>query len=161
MSTFLDGLFGIRGVFRAGVEAITRKAIDFVGDGWTLTDNPTTGRTEISFAGGSVPPPFAPISPPSISTSQNNYAPTGLAAADAMRLSSSGAVNITGLVAAGLAVSVKRVVNIGANIITLTNQDAGSASANRFLIAGGDLAISPNESATIYYDATSLAWRVV
>lgn len=49
MSTFLDGLFGIRGIFLRGVEQITRKAIDFVGNGWTLTDNATTGRTEISF----------------------------------------------------------------------------------------------------------------
>lgn len=46
--SLLDSLFGVQQVFRSGVEFVRRKAFDFVGPGWTIADNPTTGRTELA-----------------------------------------------------------------------------------------------------------------
>ena len=45
---WLGDLPGIREIFRDGVAFIRRKALDFKGTGWTLADNPSTGRTDIS-----------------------------------------------------------------------------------------------------------------
>jgi hypothetical protein len=47
--SLLDSLFGIHKVYQDGVEAVTRKALDFVG-GFIVTDDPATGRTKISVA---------------------------------------------------------------------------------------------------------------
>jgi hypothetical protein len=48
----LDGLFGLRRIFRDGVEQVFRASWDFVGPGWGLTWNPTTKRLELSLSGG-------------------------------------------------------------------------------------------------------------
>lgn len=45
---WLGDLPGIREIFRDGVAFIRRKALDFKGTGWTVVDNPSTGRTDIS-----------------------------------------------------------------------------------------------------------------
>ena len=48
--SILDALiFGVRDVYRAGVQYITRSALDF-SESFTLTDNPTTKRTEIGLS---------------------------------------------------------------------------------------------------------------
>lgn len=44
--SLLDSLLGFQRVFRDGVEIVRRRALDFVGDGWIVQDNPVTGRTE-------------------------------------------------------------------------------------------------------------------
>lgn len=44
--SLLDSLLGFQRVFRDGVEIVRRRALDFVGDGWVIADNPSTGRTE-------------------------------------------------------------------------------------------------------------------
>lgn len=47
--SFLDSMFGLRSVLSSGIEVVTRKALNFGAD-FTLTDDPTNGRTNISLA---------------------------------------------------------------------------------------------------------------
>jgi hypothetical protein len=58
--SLLDGIVGITSIFKNGAEKFTRQAFDFIGDGWTIVDNPVTGRTEIHLpdAGDSGPAPM-------------------------------------------------------------------------------------------------------
>ena len=97
------------------------------------------------------------ISPASIGASQNNYAPTGHATAAVMRLTASGAFNITGL-AGGVDGRIVTLMNIGSSTITLTNEDAASTAANRFAL-GASLAIAASKSVVLIYDSTSSRWR--
>lgn len=99
----------------------------------------------------------ADISPASIAANQNNYSPTGLADASILRLTAGGAYNITGL-AGGADGRTITLVNIGTNAITLTNEDAASTAANRFLL-GGNVALDANDSLTLIYDSTTQRWR--
>ena len=108
---------------------------------WTITG---------AVAGGTV-------SPASLSANTNNYAP---GAGGFQRWTSSAAINVTGM-AAGLAGEVRRIINVGTNTITLTNQDSNSTAANRWLTTtGASLALAANKIALAVYDATTAAWRV-
>lgn len=99
------------------------------------------------------------ITPTALAADQNNYNPTGLAAAGTIRLSSSAAVNITGL-AAGLHAQLKILHNVGAFNITLKKSSASSTAANQFdLIA--DYVLAPSAIVAVQYDLTSAKWRVV
>lgn len=98
------------------------------------------------------------ISPTSISANQNNYDPTGLSGAVAVRLSSSGAFSITGL-AGGAQGRLLNLINVGANNLTLSSESASSTAGNRFIFADGDRVLQPNESVLLRYDGTSSRWR--
>jgi hypothetical protein len=78
------------------------------------------------------------------------------------RISSSANISITGIVAAtsGRLITL---VNVGANNITLEDDDAGSAAANQFHMAGAgaDIIMAPDAVVTLVYDGTSGFWRVV
>ncbi len=100
------------------------------------------------------------ISPGSLSTSQNDWNPTGWAGASIIRSTSSVAVDLTGL-AGGRAGRVAIVQNIGSNIETLKNESSSSTAANRFALGGSDLALSGGASALLIYDGTASRWRLV
>lgn len=99
------------------------------------------------------------ISPATIAADQNDYNPAGLAAASTLRLTASSAVNITGLAGAsdGRLIAIH---NIGANAITLKDENAGSTAGNRFALTS-DLVLAPDECCVLQYDSTSSRWRVV
>ncbi len=99
------------------------------------------------------------ISPASIGANQNNYAPTGLAGASVLRLTASGAYNITGL-GGGTDGRIITLVNIGANAITLMDENASSTAANRFALAG-NITLAQDQSAVLLYDATASRWRAM
>ena len=99
------------------------------------------------------------ISPASIGASQNNYAPTGHTTASVLRLTASGAYNITGL-AGGVDGRLLTIFNIGTNTITLKAEDAASTAANRFDI-GSDIAIAADQAAVLMYDSTDSRWRAM
>jgi len=89
----------------------------------------------------------------------NNYSPTGYANANTIRQGASAATTLTGLLAkAGGAIVVLE--NISTVAITLTNNDAGSTAANRFLTPGAvSLVVPAGGAVVLVYDATSTAWR--
>ena len=76
------------------------------------------------------------------------------------RWSASGAISITGMVA-GSDGETRFIWNIGSNTITLTNQDASSAAANRWTTTtGGSLSLAQNKCVLAMYDNTNTTWRV-
>ena len=99
------------------------------------------------------------IIPPQITVDQNNYSPTGLATCNSIHLDSSEAVDITGLQApTSNAPQLIFIVNVGGFTITLTDNDALSTAANRFLM-GADLVIDAETTGIIKYDSANNRWR--
>lgn len=97
------------------------------------------------------------LSPAQIVANQNNYAPTGHADAFRFRLNSDAARDITGL-AGGAAGRMVILANIGAQNISLLNENAASTAANRFLLSDTYI-LRPNFSIALQYDVTSSRWR--
>lgn len=108
----------------------------------------------------------AVLSPAAFAVDQDDYNPTGLIVSGefvktVLRLSSTGANSITGIVAppAGKWTSLI-LMNVGSGNITLQNNDVGSVAANRFLMNGNTI-LAGEESVQIIYDQTSQRWREV
>lgn len=100
-------------------------------------------------------------SPAAFAATQNNWNPAGLSAASVVRMESTGAQSITGIVAPGSG-AILTLINIGASTITLEQEDASSSAANRFSLPGGvDLAIAAGHAVTLWYDSTSSRWRAI
>lgn len=103
------------------------------------------------------------VTPAALSASQNDYAP---GACDIIRLSSSVAIDITGLLPATNDGGMRLVINTnasgGANI-TLKHESASSAAANRFRNSlGGDFILAPDGgSAVLTYSTAISRWRIL
>jgi hypothetical protein len=128
----------------------------------------TNTRTPTSHASSHLPggsDAITPVtaSPASLSTSQNDYAP---GVADVVYLTSSAAVNLTGLVASatdGFAVLLMNVNASGGQKITLKHESASSSAANRFRAAsGGDVVLYADGGAALaVYHSGSSRWRIL
>lgn len=102
-----------------------------------------------------------PNTPAVLGVNQNNYDPGSTALA---RIAASTPVNITGLLPTGGNNDGRRLmlVNVGANTITLTNEDVASTAANRIITGTGlSLALVADGVAILAYDTTTARWRVV
>lgn len=134
-----------------------------LGDGsvaWTYIQvNKVYATQSVHFAGA--------ISPAALAAGNtNNYNPTDLANTFALRLSGNVVTSVlTGLTApsAGALNGDGRthlLVNIGANPIDITNEDAASTAANRFLtVTGATVTLAQNATMLLWYDTTSDRWR--
>ena len=103
------------------------------------------------------------VTPSSLSASQNNYAP---GVCDILRLSSSTAIDITGLAAATADGAMRLVINVnasGGSAITLKHESASSTEANRFRNSiGGDYILPANGgSAVLTYSSAISRWRIL
>jgi len=100
--------------------------------------------------------------PTQLTGSQNDYAfAGGNAAYIFQRLSANAAgYNITGI--AGGADGLHYILaNVGANAITLTNQDTNSLAGNRILTGtGASIVLGPDQWFELIYDGTTSRWRV-
>lgn len=99
------------------------------------------------------------ITPTSLAADANNYEPPSLATSSIIRQNASGDVKITGL-AGGASGRLMILQNISSYSITLMEDSSSSTAANRFYL-GGDLTLDPNNSAYLWYDASSSRWRLV
>jgi hypothetical protein len=103
------------------------------------------------------------VTPSSLSSSQNNYAP---GVCDIIRLASSVAVDITGLAAASADGALRLIINTnssgGANI-TLKHESASSDAANRFRsVTTADVVLLPDGgSVTLTYSTAISRWRIL
>src|SRR3990167_2263510 len=103
------------------------------------------------------------LTPAQITANQNNYNPTGYGDTySILRLASDAARNITGLLVPTAITDGKVVIifNVGGFNITLVDESASSTAANRFALSAG-IVIAPDDSAMLWYDITSLRWRLV
>lgn len=99
------------------------------------------------------------ISPAQLTANQNDYAPSNIALATTLRLTSDASRNITGLADARDGV-VKVIVNVGTNPIVLKAGDTNSLAVNRFDFAS-DITLQGKQSATVRYDATDGRWKLL
>jgi hypothetical protein len=103
------------------------------------------------------------VTPSSLSAGQNNYAP---GTCDILRLSSSTAIDITGLVAPSVDGAMRLVINVnasGGSAITLKHESASSTAANRFRnTTGGDFVLpADGGSAVLTYSTAISRWRIL
>ena len=103
------------------------------------------------------------ISPAALpSGNTNDYNPTGLGTAAIIRLQGNATTSVlTGIVAQNNARRIL-LVNVSTNAITLSNQNAASAAANRFACPNAaNYSIQQQAAVEIFYDATTQRWRLV
>jgi hypothetical protein len=92
------------------------------------------------------------IIPTSLTVDVNDWNPTGLATAFLLSINSTGTVNITGLLhqETGRIVVIR---NTGTHTQVLKQFSMSSATANRFVLAGGsDVTLTINHGVTLYYN---------
>jgi hypothetical protein len=99
------------------------------------------------------------IAPAQITANQNDYNPAGVGAASVLQLSSDASRSISGL-AGGAEGRIVSIINVGGQPITLLDESASSAAANRFAL-GGDVAISAKQAAMLRYDGTAARWQTI
>lgn len=100
------------------------------------------------------------LSPAALVANTNDYAPTGIAAAAIVRLTATGAIDLTGITAASTN-TTKLLANIGANTITLKHASASSSAANRFRCPSAtDVALTTGSTVQLWYDTASSVWQV-
>ena len=121
-------------------------------------DGTALAPASLAVSGG----PFAlagDLSPATLTASQNDYSPTGLATASVLRLATDATRTLTGL-AGGADGRVLLVVNVGAQNLVLADESSSSSAANRF---GFDASVTlpPEAAATLWYDGTAARWRVI
>lgn len=94
----------------------------------------------------------------------NDWNPTSLQTSQALLVDPDAAWSITGITAPDGTYREDGKILIICNVdtalsITLNNENAGSAAANRLALGGSDLTLSPGQSVMLMYDLTSLRWR--
>lgn len=133
------------------------------GSGITLTFDQAAGTYTISAAAGGVGS-FTAFSITGVLTpaqlanaTTDNWAPGSFAAASRVEFTTAGAAAAISGMAGGVADKIVILTNIGANILTVLNENAGSLAANRFEM-NGDLIIPPKASALFIYSTAVGCW---
>lgn len=99
----------------------------------------------------------AVVTPSQITSNQDNYSPTGIATANALRLSTDASRDITGILAPSPEYARRLVIeNIGSFDIVLKN-DVTSTAANRFKFSA-DVTLGSNQHVELLYDTTLDRW---
>jgi hypothetical protein len=136
--------------------------VDFSGDpadGQIPFYNATTGELDwVSLLGlfGAV------ISPAALAANTDDWNPAGLATAAVIRADLSAAWNLTGIVAPAATGQRTAILlaNVSAFALTLKH-DVTSTAANRFsLPSSADVALAANTAVLLWYDPTTLRWRL-
>ncbi|MGM4891275.1 hypothetical protein [Tardiphaga sp. 839_C3_N1_4] len=99
-----------------------------------------------------------------LTANQNDYTATDgsntCATKTSLRISTNASRNVTGLSCSQAEGDIRIIHNVGSFNAVLTNQDAGSTAANRFLF-GGDMTLAADTSVTIKYDGVASRWRAI
>jgi hypothetical protein len=162
-----DGLEGAAGALRAKLEGATllRSAAGLkVNAGGGANQIPildangkfTTGvflatvdaQQQLVFSGA--------ITPAALAANTSDYNPTGLATASTLQISASAPVDLTGI-AGGVDGRVLLLDNVGANLITLKDANAGSTAANRFAF-GADYSLAAGQQVALRYRGSASRW---
>jgi hypothetical protein len=102
-------------------------------------------------------PPLPAISPPAISGTVNDWAPSGADIASLIRITASSTASVTGL---QYGFGGRRIVLRGASgATTISHEDAGSGAINRLqLLNGVSVSLSPTDTIEFVYDASAQRW---
>ena len=100
------------------------------------------------------------ISPTAVSGTVDDYAPTGFAGANTIRLTANNpGATLTGLAGPSPG-RVLLVHNVGTWPITFANEGLTSTAANRFAL-NADVELAASQSTLLQYDGTSSRWRII
>lgn len=109
------------------------------------------------------PTKYDVINPTLASGNNNDFAPTGIAAAVAVMCGATATATITGM-AGGVNGRVVHLVNTSGFNVSITNNDSNSIAANRFFTPGAataTMAGSSNHGTTWIYDGATPCWRML
>jgi hypothetical protein len=155
--------YAYRGEASKGFSGVSAGLINLVSSGTVhvqygfgvVTVIATTGSQSFALTGD--------ISPAALAATANDWNPTGNTGSAVIRVDTTAARNITGLVG-GSDGRIVLMLNVSAFVVSLLAENVGSTAANRFAIsATGVLAkdIPAGGCALLVYDATSSRWRVL
>lgn len=100
------------------------------------------------------------ITPTGISGTVDNWNPTGLAAANRIRVSAASGTDLTGLVA-GADGQTLLMQNVGSFALTVHHQSTGSTAANRLVTpTAANLTWNPGTMQQWIYDASTPRWWI-
>lgn len=99
------------------------------------------------------------INPGSLGADTHNWAPTGIANALCIRITSSLGINLTGITT-GAVGRILVLFNAGSFNIVLQNNSGSSTAANRFSLPAASVTILPLQARTVRYDGTLLNWTL-
>jgi len=89
----------------------------------------------------------------------HNFEPEGLDKVVMLRLDVQGNQELTGIVPPDVnKTSLLTVVNVGANVLSVKNEDIASLANNRFCL-GSNITVQGGEGITVIYDNVDKCWR--
>jgi hypothetical protein len=100
------------------------------------------------------------ISPSQITSDQDDYAPTGWADAQIVRLDGDNGIRAITSMAAGYSGEIKQLINVGSYPIYFPGEHPDGTAANR-ISTDKDFVLFPKRSFQIFYDGTSSRWRII
>lgn len=147
-------------ITQAAEASLSAERVATAGNNITITDGGANSTLTIAEGTQNIAFP-GDISPTSISSTNNDYNPTGLSTASTIRQDCSANAAVTGI-AGGADGRVLIFHNISTtNTMSFREDNASSTAANRLLLGGVDVSVRPGGSATFRYDATSSRWRLI
>jgi len=99
------------------------------------------------------------LTPAALTIDTDDWAPPGIENASILRISSTVAINLSGIDAPLINGTFYTLDNIGTFRITLLNNSVLSQAGNRF-ISNAPVILEPGGSGAIHYDALSAGWRI-
>ncbi len=117
----------------------------------------------------SLGPPYLVESPAALAAVVDDFAPTNIISLTHLRLTPDAVAGtvLGGIASAGLSVFDKKIINIGADPLTIVDESTTPASiaANRFKLPATlpsfpNLVVSPDEPLDIWYDIIISRWRM-
>ena len=164
-SAILDVKSTTRGMLTPRMTSAQRGAIASPAAGLLVYDTNTNtfwffDGTQWKELGSAAAPAPSVITPPLISATVNNYAPTGFADANMVRVSGNNGIQMITGFPADTNGEEKTILNIGAYPLYLAPEHTGSAAANR-IAYHEEVMIPPGESCRIVYDGAAGRWRPV
>ncbi len=168
IDTLAAALFSVAGG-GTGVSTLAAHGV-VIGNGTSavaVTGAGTTGQV-LTSNGASADPTFQSFNTVAATTStgtQNDFAP-GIVGTTLLRCANASGLTITGL-APGTNGEIVEIISVGAGTVTITDQDTGSALANRIITNRGTLILPAGAASVILvYDATggsptTSRWRVL
>lgn len=99
------------------------------------------------------------LSPPQITSDQNDYSPTGLSTASILRLDIDTSRQLTGLAtgAKGRMIIIHNISSTGR--LQINTEDTNSTAANRFSM-DRNIRVMPKHTAVFWYDDTDSRWKI-
>jgi hypothetical protein len=126
-----------------------------VGAGMVIEDNSL--RPDLPYLKTQLATVFVTLS--SLTADQNDWS---IGTGDVFRVAGTAARNITGI-AEGTSGQAILLINVGSFALTLKHQSASSTAANRFTVpwAGDYILPASGGKAVLFYDSTTVTWRVL